>query len=162
SFLPPLTILLHQNWISVQLLANLIHQLQARELQQPDGLLQLRRHDQLLGQLELLFEFHQIALNRSRLATRARAVTGSESNTRCGPRVAINVKARPPPAHLGQSPGLHANSRPRRWATHLALDHLATQSPSIDKSRSKLIPQVRRLIPWLLCPLCTSLPVLDP
>ena len=40
-----------------KLLLHRLHQLQARELQQLDGLLQLRSHDQLLGEFELLAEF---------------------------------------------------------------------------------------------------------
>ena len=48
-----------QHRVRVELLADLVDQLEARKLQQPNGLLQLRRHDQLLGQLDLPLDFHR-------------------------------------------------------------------------------------------------------
>ena len=42
-----------------QLLAHRLDQLHARHLQQADRLLQLRRHHQLLGELELLLELQK-------------------------------------------------------------------------------------------------------
>ena len=47
-----------QDRIGVELLANLVDELEARKLQEANRLLQLRRHDQLLAQLELLLDFH--------------------------------------------------------------------------------------------------------
>jgi hypothetical protein len=49
-----------QDRVGVELLADLVDQLQARELQQADGLLQLRRHHELLAHPELLLDLHGI------------------------------------------------------------------------------------------------------
>ena len=56
-----LDVLVGQHRVVVELLPDLVDQLQPGELQQFDGLLQLRRHHQLLGQAELLLDFHGVS-----------------------------------------------------------------------------------------------------
>ena len=51
---PRIDLLVGQHRVGVELLADLVDELEARELEQADGLLQLRRHDELLAELELL------------------------------------------------------------------------------------------------------------
>ncbi len=50
--------------IRVELFSNLVNELQSGELQQPNGLLQLGRHDELLTEFELLLYFHVFPLPR--------------------------------------------------------------------------------------------------
>ena len=52
-------LLVRQDGIAIQLLADLVNELQARELQEANGLLQLRRHHELLTELELLLDLHR-------------------------------------------------------------------------------------------------------
>ena len=47
-----------QDRIGVELLADFVDELEPGQLQEPNGLLQLRRHDQLLAELDLLLDFH--------------------------------------------------------------------------------------------------------
>ena len=61
---PPFCLLFGEDRVVIELLADFVLELEARELQQPNRLLQLGGHHQLLGQAELLLEFH-----RSRLRT---------------------------------------------------------------------------------------------
>ena len=49
---------LFQGWIFFQLLPDRVYQLKPGQLQQLDRHLELRRHDELLGQFELLSEFN--------------------------------------------------------------------------------------------------------
>ncbi len=55
---PRVDLLVGQHWIGIELLADLVDELEARELEQADRLLQLRRHDELLTELELLLYLH--------------------------------------------------------------------------------------------------------
>ena len=55
---PGVDFVVGQDGVCVELFPNLVDELEPRELQKPDGLLQLRRHDQLLAQLDLLLNFH--------------------------------------------------------------------------------------------------------
>ena len=48
-----------QDRVGVELLADLVDELEARKLQQADRLLQLRRHHELLAELELLLDLHR-------------------------------------------------------------------------------------------------------
>ncbi len=51
--------LVGEHGVRIELLADLVDQLEPRELEQADGLLQLGRHHQLLAQLELLLDLHR-------------------------------------------------------------------------------------------------------
>ena len=53
-------LLVGQDGVGVELLADLVDQLEARELQQANRLLQLRRHHELLTELELLLDLHRV------------------------------------------------------------------------------------------------------
>ena len=55
---PRVDLVVGQDRVGVELLPNLVDELEARKLQKPNRLLQLRRHHQLLAQLDLLLDFH--------------------------------------------------------------------------------------------------------
>ena len=56
---PGVDLLVGEDRVGVELLADLVDELEARELEQADRLLQLRRHHELLTELELLLDFHR-------------------------------------------------------------------------------------------------------
>ncbi len=58
---PGVDLLVGQHRVGVELLADLVDELQARELQEADRLLQLRRHHELLTEPELLLDLHRAA-----------------------------------------------------------------------------------------------------
>ena len=65
--------------VPVELLPNLVDQLESRELEQANRLLQLRRHHELLTELELLLDLHPIFPGgRIRQTWRARAAVARE------------------------------------------------------------------------------------
>ena len=55
---PRIDLLVGEHRVGIELLADLVDELEARELEQADRLLQLRRHDELLTELELLLYLH--------------------------------------------------------------------------------------------------------
>ena len=55
---PGVDFLVGEDGVGIEFLANLVDELEPRQLQEPDRLLQLGRHHQLLTEFELLFYLH--------------------------------------------------------------------------------------------------------